>query len=329
MKLIRNIAAIATFSILTFGNIASSYAAPLKIAYSDWPGWVAWDIAIQKGFFEKHGVEVEMKWFDYMPSMDAFAAGQVDGVSVAHVDSLVLNATGARNIMVLLNDMSYGNDKVVARPGINSIKDLKGKKVAVEVGVVSHLFLIKALEANGMTEDDIEIINTPNHMTAQVFASGAVDAIAAWQPASGQALKAVTNSKQLFTTKDAPGLIYDSLVVSPKSLMTHKEDWEKVIAAWYDVVDYMADPSNKEEMLNILSARVSLSPADYAPLLDGTKILSREEVLQSFEKREDLFSIHGSLKLADDFFLKSKIYDKPVNIDRTVNGKLTQKVLAQ
>src|SRR3954468_9247766 len=46
----------------------------LKIAYSDWPGWVAWEIAIQKGWFKEAGVNVEFKWFDYVPSMDAFTA---------------------------------------------------------------------------------------------------------------------------------------------------------------------------------------------------------------------------------------------------------------
>ncbi len=301
-------------------------AEPLKIAYSDWPGWVAWDIAEKKGFFEKHDVDVELKWFEYMPSMDAFAAGQADAVAVAHVDSLVLNATGARNIIVLLNDFSFGNDKVVAAPGIKSIKDLKGKKVAVEVGVVSHLFLINALKANGMSESDVTIVNTPNHQTPQVFATGEVDAISAWQPASGQALKMVSGANEVYTTKQIPGMIYDTLAVSPESLMTRRADWQKVVAAWYDVVDFMKDPANKDEVLEILSARVSLTPAEYEPLLEGTKILSSEEALSAFQKGDGLDSIYGSLKLADDFFVKSKIYETPVKIDRTVNSKFTQKV---
>ena len=44
----------------------------LKIAYSDWPGWIAWDVAVQKGWFKEAGVNVELVWFDYVPSMDAF-----------------------------------------------------------------------------------------------------------------------------------------------------------------------------------------------------------------------------------------------------------------
>src|SRR5262245_41845882 len=54
--------------------------AALKIAYSDWPGWIAWDVAVQKGWFKEAGVNVELVWLDYVPSMDAFSAGKVDAV---------------------------------------------------------------------------------------------------------------------------------------------------------------------------------------------------------------------------------------------------------
>ena len=36
----------------------------LKIAYSDWPGWTAWEIADKKGFFQKHGVNVKLEWLE-------------------------------------------------------------------------------------------------------------------------------------------------------------------------------------------------------------------------------------------------------------------------
>ena len=51
----------------------NSSAEALRIAYSDWPGWVAWEIGIQKGFFKDAGVNVEFTWLDYVPSMDSFA----------------------------------------------------------------------------------------------------------------------------------------------------------------------------------------------------------------------------------------------------------------
>src|SRR5882672_2431914 len=53
---------------------------PLKIAYSDWPGWTAFEIGIQKGWFKEAGLNVEFSWFDYLPSLDAFSSGKVDAV---------------------------------------------------------------------------------------------------------------------------------------------------------------------------------------------------------------------------------------------------------
>ena len=105
-------------------------AEPLKIGYSDWPGWVAWQVAIEKGWFKEEGVDVAFEWFDYVPSMDAFAAGKLDGVTVTNGDALVMGGTGTKSVMILVNDFSNGNDMIVAQPGIKSLKDLKGKKSA-------------------------------------------------------------------------------------------------------------------------------------------------------------------------------------------------------
>ena len=315
-----------TLAFVVLSNIKAHAAEPLKIAYSDWPGWVAWDIAKEKGFFEKHGVDVELLWFEYVASMDAFAAGKADAVCVANGDSVVLNATGARNIMILVNDYSNGNDKIVARPGINSIKDLKGKKVGVEIGFLSHSLLIKALQDNGMTESDVELVNMPTHQAAQVLASGDVDAIVAWQPHSGMALKALEGSTAIYTTADSPGLIYDTLAVAPGSILKRKADWEKVAAAWYDVIDYMADPANKEEALKILSARVGLTPEEYEPFLAGTRMLTKDEALKVLEVGDGLDSIYGSSATVDKFFVDNKVYEAPVKIKRCIDPSFTKSV---
>ena len=54
--------------------------------------------------------------------------------------------------MILINDYSNGNDMVVAAPGVDSVADLKGKKIGVEIGFVGHLLLLDALKQQGMTE---------------------------------------------------------------------------------------------------------------------------------------------------------------------------------
>ncbi len=298
-------------------------APPLKIGYSDWPGWVAWQVAIDKGWFKEAGVDVKFDWFDYVASMDAYAAGKIDAVTVTNGDALVTGANGAKSVMILINDYSNGNDMIVGKPGIKSLKDLKGKKIGVEVGFVDHLLLLNGLEKAGMKESDVTLVNSPTNETPQVLASGDVDAIGAWQPNSGMALKLVPGSKPIYTSADEPGLIYDVLAVNPASLAARKADWEKVVKVWYRVVDYIYDPKTHADAVKIMAARVGVPAAEYDALLSGTKILKLSEAKAAYAKGDGFKSIYGSSKLVDDFNVKYSVYKDPQAVDSYIDPSFT------
>lgn len=301
----------------------SSRAEPLKIAYSDWPGWIAWEIAIQKDWFKEAGVDVVFDWLEYVPSMEAFSAGKVDAVCMTNGDALVTGATGSPSKIIIINDYSNGNDMIIAKPGFESLKDLKGKKIGVEIGFVGHLHLLKALEANGMTEADVELVNIPTPETPKALASGDVDAIVAWQPNCSQALKSVPGSKAVFTTADVPGLIYDCLAVNPASLSSRKEDWEKVVKVWYRVVDYFQNPETRADAIKIMASRVNLPPEEYSAFVDGTKILTLDEAKKAFQKGPGLDSIYGSSEISNKFNLDNKVYEKSQNVADYIDPSLT------
>ena len=302
---------------------ASLSARPLVVGYSDWPGWVAWEVAIEKQWFAEAGLEVEFEWFDYAASMEAFAAGQLDAVTMTNGDTLVTGSTGAQAVMILVGDYSNGNDMVVAAPGIQSVGDLKGKRVGVEIGFVGHLLLLDALESVGLTESDVELVNIPTNEAPQVLASGDVDAIVAWQPNSGQSLSRVPGSTAIYTSGDQPGLIYDVLAVSPTSLNANREDWGKVVEVWYRVVDYILDPATEADAVSIMAARVGLTPDQYAPLLAGTKLLTLEEAKGYFKQTEGFDSLVGSSRISDEFNRKYDVYREPQNLDAYIDASLT------
>ncbi len=313
---------VALLGALSISTVA--FAEPLKIAYSDWPGWVAWEIGVQKKWFEEEDVDVQFMWFDYVPSMDAYVGGQVDAVCMTNGDALVTGATGKPSVGIIINDYSNGNDMVVAAPGFDSLNDLKGKKIGVEIGFVDHLLLLKGLESEGMTETDVELVNTPTNETPQVLKAGAVSAIAAWQPNSGQALKAVAGSKPIYTSADAPGLIYDVLYVSPESLEQNREAWAKVVKVWYRIVDFLKDEANFDEALRILAGRVSVKPEEYESFYRGTHILSLEEALERWKKADGLDSIYGSSKIVDDFNVKNDVYKENQDVNKYLDPSLTE-----
>jgi NitT/TauT family transport system substrate-binding protein len=288
---------------------------PLRVAYSDWPGWTAWEIAIQKGWFKEAGVDVEFSWFDYLPSLDAFSAGKVDAVTVTNGDGLVSGANGAKSKYILINDYSNGNDQIIAKPGIKSVPELKGKKIGLELTLVDHLLLLQALKKHKMQPSDVELVNFPTNETPQALGSGQVSAVAAWYPVSGQARKAVPGSKAIFTSADVPGLIYDTLAVNPTSLTQRKADWAKVVKVWYRVSDFVRDPKTQKEAIAIMAAKVGVKPEEYAAALPGTYFLSLAEAKKRYAKGDGLDSIYGSTKLANEFNHANKVYKTPEKIE--------------
>jgi NitT/TauT family transport system substrate-binding protein len=302
---------------------AQAAAPPLRIGYSDWPGWVAWQIAIDKGWLSDAGLDVKFDWFDYSASMEAFAAGKIDADLVTNGDALVMGAGGARNVIILITDYSNGNDMIVGRPGIKTLADLKGKRIGVEIGLVDHLLLLDGLKKQGMTQNDVTLVNSKTNETPQVLASGQVDAIGAWQPNAGLAMKALPGARPVYTSAQAPGLIYDVLTVNPASISAHRADYIKLVRVWERVVGYINDPKTQPDAVQIMAARVGLTPEKYQQLLAGTHLISIAEARKILVKADGLGSLYGSTQNADDFNVRNAVYKQPQRIDGYIEPSLT------
>ncbi len=314
---------VAAVAVLAMGAAtAPARAAPLRIGYSDWPGWVAWQVAIEKGWFREAGVDVAFEWFDYSASLDAYAAGKLDAVTMSNGDALVTGAGGARSVMILLTDYSDGNDMVIARPGIRSLQELKGRKVAVEVGLLEHLLLLNGLKKAGLQDGDVTLVNARTNELPQVLASGDVAAVVAWQPVSGQAMRGVPGARPIYTSADEPGLIYDALAVNPASLSARHADWARVVKVWDRVVGYIADPNTAADAVRIMAARVGVTPATFGQLLRGTHLLTVRDNQPRFVKRDGFGSLYGSSRIADRFNVANAVYKASQDVDGYIDASL-------
>ena len=140
---------------------------------------------------------------------------------------------------------------------------------------------------------------------------------------SAAALKSVPGSRPVYTSSQAPGLIYDTLAVNPNSLASRRADWVKLVMVWDRVVKYINDPATQGDALKIMAARVGLTADEYKPFLAGTKLLTLEEGKKVFAKAPGLGSICGSSKIADDFNVKYDVYKSAQNVDSYIDGSLT------
>jgi NitT/TauT family transport system substrate-binding protein len=297
--------------------------ATLHIGYSDWPGWTAWQIAIDKGWVKDAGVDAKFEWFDYSASMDAFSAGKLDADMVTNGDALVMGGNGAKSVMIMLTDYSNGNDIIVGTPGTKTLADLKGKKIGIEVGLVEHLLLDNGLAKLKMSESDVTLVNAKTNETPQVLSSGSVAAIGAWQPVAGQAMKGDPGSHPLYTSAKEPGLIYDVIAVSPASYAAHKADWAKLIGVWDKVVAYIDDPKTQPDALKIMAARSGVTAEEYGKFLKGTKLLTLAEGKKVMVDKPGFGSLYGSSSNADAFNVRNNVYKTAQDVKSYIDPALT------
>ncbi len=290
-------------------------SAPIVIGYSNWAGWWPWAIAEEEGLFEANGANVQLKWFDgYLESMQAFAAGKLDGNCQTLNDTIAFAVDAVNGqVAVLVNDNSAGNDKIIVSSEINRIEDLKGKKVAVEEGVVDDFLLALALEEKGMSRDDVKIVPLETGAAAAAFAAGKVDAVGAFPPFWLTALKR-EGSKELISSKEFPGAIPDLLVVSQKLIDEQPDQVQALVNTWFAILDFMVE--NPEKADQILAKRANVTVEELQILKEGTKFFTIEENLEAFSPGDNMKHMpYAAEKMADfmvdiGFILKEPDLDK-------------------
>lgn len=268
---------------------ASSGETSVRLGFSAWPGWFPWQVAEEAKIFEANKVPVDLKWFDgYLESINTLTASQIDANSQTLNDTISAISGGADQVVVLVNDNSTGNDKIIVREGINSIADLKGKKVAAEEGTVDHFLLLLGLRKAGLGPKDINFQPLETGKAAAAFVAGQVDAVGVFAPFTTQALKR-PGSKELFSSKDFPGAIPDHLVFTRKFVNEHPDRVQAMVDSWFATLDYMK--ANPDKATEIMAKRAGVTVAEYKEYANGTKIFTIEENLKAFQPGKDMTSL--------------------------------------
>lgn len=134
-----------------------------------------------------------------------------EGIASKRIDLAILGEGailgGANNnldtkLISLASDGLTGVNSIIAHKdsGIKTVKDLKGKKIGVGLGTSHHVFLLKVLNENGLSIDDVNLVNLtltdahPAFQTGQIDAWVTADLYANIEAANGAVL--ITNGKE-------------------------------------------------------------------------------------------------------------------------------------
>ncbi|MET7423979.1 ABC transporter substrate-binding protein [Dactylosporangium sp. NPDC005555] len=305
-------------------DTSGTSATAITLGFSAWPGWFPWQVAQEQGLFAKNGVTVELKYFDsYTDSLNALATGNLTCNSQTLNDTLSSVSGGSKQTIVLLNDNSTGNDQIIAAPGIRTVADLKGKKVAAEQGTVDHYLLLLALEKAGLTEKDVTFTPLLTDAAAAAFVAGQVDAVGVFAPFTTTAL-ARAGSTAISTSKDFPGAIPDALPFQSQFVKDHPDEVQKVVQTWFDTTAWIK--ANPAAAVSIMAKKGGVSDEDYKSYDAGTTIFTKEQNIEAFTPGTDATHLDFQAGRIAEFLVSTKLVETKPPLDGLFEPKFVKAV---
>lgn len=256
-------------------------------------------------FFKDYGFKVRfLVDNDLLNAMNAWIADEYD-IAVQTADAFPfytapaeVNEFKPRAFMQV--DWSRGGDAIIVKRGINSVNDLKGKKVVVAVPSPAQTLLTTALEAAGLKYTDVEVVKTSDNLTAAtIFKSGDVDAAVVWSPDDILATQAVPGSKILLTTKNQSHVIADIFFAKESYLNANQKMIEGFYEGWMKAVaELKENPSNRAKAARYIGEINNLDQAAGEGMIDVVYWAGHGDNLNFFglnpqykgQKGEDLYT---------------------------------------
>jgi len=191
---------------ISFGAITQAQAETLRIGYQKYGTLV---LLKAKGSLEKRLADqgIEVKWTEFPGGpqlLEGLNVGSIDFGVTGETPPVFAQAAGADLLYVAYEPPAPTSEAILVPKdsAIRSVKELAGKKVALNKGSNVHYLLVRALEEAGLKYSDIQPVYLPPADARAAFERGSVDAWVIWDPfqaAAEQQLQARTlrNGTQL------------------------------------------------------------------------------------------------------------------------------------
>lgn len=284
-------------------DMSSSQADTLVVGMPMFPITQFWGLAEDLGYFNDEGVNVKLKYYDSIPAyMEAMFGGELDVMGLAFMDVFGLWSEGFKLKAIVAADYSYGADAIVSmkNTGIDDLKSLKGKTIAVEEGTVSEFFLDYVLTNRaGLKMEDVIKVNYPTKEATNAFLNNEVDAVVTFQPYF-QEVMSDQRAQILYDSSNERGLIQDVGVVTPETLEAKKEDITKAFRAWFKAIDY--HKQNPEEAMEMMSKRMGITKEEFAAQFDELYIMDLRDNITDLSVSAGADSLFGTGRRIMDFY---------------------------
>jgi len=277
-----------------------------------WPVWDTFQIGVQQREEAKGNIKTAfLQKEDYVSALNEFQTGNADAATLTIYEAILAASQGTPLKIVLLLDYTIGSDGIVARRGIRSVRDLKGRRIGVEQGTIAHFTVLKALEKAGLEKTEVQLVNLGLDELKQAFLDNEVDAVGIYEPYMSKLAKQ-GNGHILFSSREIPRAICDVLFVKESIVREHPDVIDHWIKAWNQALDFKS--SEHENYLRTLSRLNGTPVSEIKESAEGIFFTNLAENRIAFGDHHKEGYLLESLREMEGFMLQQGVIRQSLNL---------------
>ena len=233
-------------------HAAAAEPARVSVGISGWTGFAPLTLAQAEGIFKRHGVEVDIRKIPQKDRHLALASDAIQCTATSVETWIIWNAAGIASKQVFKMDQGMGSDGILARPGIESVADLRGRTIAVSApGTNPHFSLAWILKKNGLTLRDVKLATLEPGPAANALMTGSanLDAAVTYEPYLSAVLGKPGVGKLIADSSRYP-MVIDSFGCTAEFIKLHPRTVRALTDSYFDALDLIAkDPARAYKIM--------------------------------------------------------------------------------
>ncbi|MCP4132663.1 MAG: ABC transporter substrate-binding protein [bacterium] len=289
-----------------------------------WPAQYWIHIAEKKGWFKEEGLNVKILDMneDYSKYVKLMLDGKMDLNQFVLYDVVKFNAQGADLVVIIQNDVSFGADAIVAKKSIKSIKDLRGKRVAVTLNSWEEYLLEIVLTRNGLTGNEVEKVDV-QFENPTPFIENKVQAYVGYEPFTAKAVKD-GNGHYVFNSSEIPSLISDVYAVHRKFIEERPMDLQAFVNVWRRTNRYIR--KNTDRAYGVIAEMYNVPTQEVKDFTNIVKVSTLDENKKAFSFAMGTESLYGSVIQINNFLLNKGIIKKAADAEKMIEPRFIRNI---
>lgn len=244
-----------------------------------------------EGQWADAGLDVKTTQFDTgIELSQALAGGSVDVAIMGGVTSNFPAQGQGKIFMLNSRETATARLFVQGDSGIETVADLKGKKVITTEGTTADIYLHRALEKAGLTRKDVTVVNAKMPDAVTAFIGGSVPAVALWVPFDLRVNEAGKGAKEIDNAGNYPDAgVGDGWIANNTWYDENQDTVKKIIGAWLKVNEsFRKDPEVSLKKVHEIAYKDAAKLTDLQHQVEFQKDYTNEEWLQAYESGDVL-----------------------------------------